>query len=240
MRSQEAHGAHLDAGCARTRHDLGDGDRADESRWAGSGQARFAPGDPGDAVLRGRAHEAARVAARVARIEARALVASSDAPDRPAHASARAGLSAGREPGGCARREGERRRRPFVTSPAQNGLPVLLVPCSSTNAWLLEFAPLANTSRMAPPALPICVGSPTRLFGLFFSLPLALTFRLVGSTPGFASFTVSDLPRMVCSAANPRPAAHATAAAVDSSARTWRISCPPSSAAPGTSSARLG
>ena len=63
------------------------------------------------------------------------------------------------------------------------------------NVCAVEFAPLAKTCRMAPPALPARVGLPTSVLGLPFSLPLPVIFRLLGSAPPGFCFTVKDLPR---------------------------------------------
>src|SRR4029453_13479858 len=102
---------------------------------------------------------------------------------------------------------------PIVSVAVQNGLPVLLVPCGRTKDWLLDVGPKAKNCKMAPPALPARVGSPTIVAELPFSLLALAILRFVASTPGFGSFTVSDLPRIVCSEAKARLAAHAIPAA---------------------------
>jgi hypothetical protein len=87
--------------------------------------------------------------------------------------------------------------KPLTASPDQNGLPLLLVPWLRTKLWLDGVPPFTKTCRMAPPALPPAVGSPTKVSLLFSSR--ALTFVLVG--PPELAFTENDLPRTVWSAA---------------------------------------
>src|SRR4029453_10606848 len=92
--------------------------------------------------------------------------------------------------------------KPVLAEPDQKGLPLLLVPCASTNVCALGVAPLASTWRMAPPAMPARVGSPTRRLGLFFSLAGPAGVRFDGSAPGFGSLTVRELPRIACAGAS--------------------------------------
>jgi hypothetical protein len=83
--------------------------------------------------------------------------------------------------------------KPLTGSPDQNGFLLLLVPWLRTKRWLDGVPPFTKISRMAPPALPAAVGSPTKVSSLCSSR--ALTFVLVGP-PGWA-FTEKNLPRTV-------------------------------------------
>jgi hypothetical protein len=83
--------------------------------------------------------------------------------------------------------------KPLSASPDQNGWPLPLVPWLRTKRWLDGVPPFAKTCRMAPPALPAAVGSPTNVSLLFCSRALTSTF--VG-LPGLA-VTENDLPRTV-------------------------------------------
>jgi len=61
---------------------------------------------------------------------------------------------------------------------------------------VVGLLPLAMMVRMAPPALPAAVGSPTMVLPLPVSRALPVSFRLDWSDVwGF--FTTSDLPRIV-------------------------------------------
>ncbi len=85
--------------------------------------------------------------------------------------------------------------KPLMASPLQNCLPVtMLMPCGSENVCDDGLPPPTDTVSVPPDT----VGLPTIVLVLPFSLPLPMTFRLAG-TLGF--FTVSELPRIVWSAA---------------------------------------
>src|SRR5262245_51113099 len=86
----------------------------------------------------------------------------------------------------------------------------------SKDCWL-GVVPSKNTSSLPPPWV---VGFPTIVLVLAVSLPEPVTLRLAASPP----FTVKDLPRIDCSAANARPAAHASPAAAIRNLETFRMS----------------
>src|SRR5262245_45394164 len=84
--------------------------------------------------------------------------------------------------------------------------------------WLEGLVPLAMISTVAPST----VGSPITVLGELNSLPTALTFLLVTSTPGSGSLTEKLFPKMVWSAVYasvPRSAPSATATTIPFTSR---------------------
>jgi hypothetical protein len=82
---------------------------------------------------------------------------------------------------------------PSAFHPGDDGLER---PGGSVNVWVVEVAPLAITSTVAP----LTIGSPTTVFGDSSSRPVTSILRSDGSTPGSGSFTLKDFPRIVWSA----------------------------------------